>query len=71
MNKLSGADVRRLLNLPFLKPDSRSACLPVLAITVHVFVFIIFASHDGGRVTSWHPHDIQVQLRIHFHPRWS
>jgi hypothetical protein len=26
--------------------------LPVLVITVHVFVFIVFASLDGGRVTT-------------------
>jgi hypothetical protein len=30
----------------FSSPDSRSACFPVLAITVHVFVFIVFASLD-------------------------
>jgi len=36
----------------FSRPDSRSACLPVLVITVHVFVFIVFASLDGGRVTT-------------------
>jgi hypothetical protein len=33
----------------FLMPDSRSACLPELAITVHVFVFIVFASLHSGR----------------------
>jgi hypothetical protein len=27
----------------FSRPDSRSACLPVLVITVHVFIFIVFA----------------------------
>src|ERR1700674_1686946 len=36
----------------FSRPDSRSACLPVLVITFHVFVFIVFASLDGGRVTT-------------------
>jgi hypothetical protein len=30
------------------RPDSRSACLPVLVITVHVFGFIVFASLDSG-----------------------
>src|ERR1039458_1889742 len=30
----------------FSRPDSRSACFPVLAFTVHVFVFIVFASLD-------------------------
>jgi hypothetical protein len=32
----------------FSRPDSRSACLPVLAITVHVF--IVFASLEGGKL---------------------
>jgi hypothetical protein len=36
----------------------------VLAITVHVFVFIVYALLDDGRVTGWRPHDIQVQVRI-------
>jgi hypothetical protein len=46
MNKISGANVRRLLNAFFSTPDSMSACLSVLAITVHVFVFIVFALLD-------------------------
>jgi hypothetical protein len=53
MNKLSSVDVYRLLNLLFSSPDSRSACLPVLVITVHVFVFIVCTSLDGG-TGSWH-----------------
>ena len=36
----------------FSSPDSSSACLPVLVITVHVFVFIVFVSLDGGRLTT-------------------
>ena len=39
-------------NSLFSSPDSRSACLPVLVITFHVFVFIVFASLDDGRVTT-------------------
>ena len=42
MNKIAGADVRRLLNAFLSEPDSRSACLPVLVTTVHVFDFIVF-----------------------------
>ena len=46
----------------------------MLVITVHVFVFIVFASLDSSRVgCCWRPHDIHVpisiflcQLRIHF-----
>jgi hypothetical protein len=40
MDKVSGADVRRLLISFFSRPDSRSACLPVVVITFQVFVFI-------------------------------
>jgi hypothetical protein len=40
----------------FSSPDSRSACLPVLAITVHVF--IVFATLEVGNVTTWLPYDI-------------
>src|ERR1022692_1354224 len=32
----------------FSRPDSRSACFPELLITVHVFVFIVFASFDDS-----------------------
>jgi hypothetical protein len=48
--------------------------LPVLVTTVHVFVFIVFASLDGGRVTTLLPGSARhsctysiclCQLRIH------
>jgi hypothetical protein len=34
----------------FSRPDSRAACLPVLAITFHVFVLMVFASLDGAEM---------------------
>jgi hypothetical protein len=50
MNKLSGSDVSRLLNLLFSMPDSRSTFFPVLATTVHLF--IVFTLLDGCRVST-------------------
>jgi hypothetical protein len=41
----------------------------VFVITVHVFVFIVFASLDG-RVTSQHPHDIQYNCESTFEYGW-
>ena len=46
MNKLSGADVRRLLNRLFLKARFKVRLFARVAITVHVFVFIVFI-RDG------------------------
>src|ERR1700719_3919530 len=57
-------------NSLFSRPDSRSACFPVLVITVHVFVFIVFASLDGGSVTSQHPHYIQYNCESALEYGW-
>jgi hypothetical protein len=48
MNKVSGADVRRLLKLFLLKARLKGCFLPVLVITFHVFVFMVFSSLDSG-----------------------
>jgi hypothetical protein len=64
MNKLFGADVRGLLNLSFLKVAFKSACFPVLLITVHVFGFIvIFIPSDCPSALATTNHPPQPMLR--------
>jgi hypothetical protein len=70
MDKISGADVCRLLKYLSFKVRFKICLLPVLVITVHVFIFSAWL--DGSRVTGRDPHlriDIQVNPRIHLYPR--